>query len=230
MNADPLARAYRWFEYAAFAGALERCRFFFLPRMRQSHRVLILGEGDGRFLARLLARNAHTTVDVVDRSAGMIGQARRRVRPADTNRVRFLQGDALTCLFPQKPYDMVVTHFFLDCLSAAEVERLCGKIREVLAEDGAWIVSEFQIPQKGWSRWHARLWVRTMYWFFAWTTGLAVRTLPPYSRILQSNGFALTGSRHWRFGLIASECYTVRDPELSTSSETIADPPGPALA
>ena len=57
MNADPIASSYRWLEYAAFGLALEHARFDFLSHAAAARRVLILGEGDGRFLARLLRCN-----------------------------------------------------------------------------------------------------------------------------------------------------------------------------
>ena len=57
MNADRIARSYRWLEYAAFGVALERARFDFLRCAAEARRVLILGEGDGRFLARRVPRS-----------------------------------------------------------------------------------------------------------------------------------------------------------------------------
>ena len=62
MNADPIASSYRWLEYAAFGLALENARFDFLSHAAAARRVLILGEGDGRFLARLLRCNRQARV------------------------------------------------------------------------------------------------------------------------------------------------------------------------
>ena len=84
MNADRIASSYRWLEYAAFGLALERARFDFLPRAADARRVLILGEGDGRFLAQLLECNRYATVAVIESSARMIELARRAV-PAEQN-------------------------------------------------------------------------------------------------------------------------------------------------
>ena len=83
LNFDPLARPYRWLEYATFGRALERCRFHFLPALTGARRALVLGDGDGRFLARLLRANPELEADVVDCSPAMLrllqrtAQARR---------------------------------------------------------------------------------------------------------------------------------------------------------
>ena len=42
---------------------LERCRFRFLSQCSQARHVLVLGDGDGRFTAHLLAANPTLQVD-----------------------------------------------------------------------------------------------------------------------------------------------------------------------
>jgi hypothetical protein len=49
MNADRIARSYRWLEYAAFGFELERARFDFLEHAAGARRVLVLGEAMGDF-------------------------------------------------------------------------------------------------------------------------------------------------------------------------------------
>jgi SAM-dependent methyltransferase len=85
-NFDSLARPYRWMEYLTFGSALQRCRTHFLPQLSGRcpalGTALILGDGDGRFLARLLAANPHLSVDAVDTSAAMLRQLTRRAAAA----------------------------------------------------------------------------------------------------------------------------------------------------
>ena len=66
LNFDRIARPYRWLEYLSLGRALERCRFHFLPRLRDCRRALVLGDGDGRFTAKLLDANPSVQVDAVD--------------------------------------------------------------------------------------------------------------------------------------------------------------------
>lgn len=99
MNADPLAASYRWLEYAAFGRALERCRFEFLQRAVAARRILILGEGDGRFLARLVECHPHAEIVIVDSSARMLDLARRRLPASAQARVEFQHLDARWRIF-----------------------------------------------------------------------------------------------------------------------------------
>ena len=60
-NFDLIARPYRWLEYLTFGPALARCRNHFLPQLTDRRAALVLGDGDGRFLARLLAPTPAST-------------------------------------------------------------------------------------------------------------------------------------------------------------------------
>jgi len=205
MNIDPIARWYRWIEYAAFGRALERRRFAYLDRLSDARRVLILGEGDGRVLERLLAVAPAAEFDVIEMSAEMIALARARI--GNSARVRFLQQDALTHQLPATNYDGVVTLFFLDCFNEGDLRRVINKIKNAIEDDGIWLVTDFAIPEAGWLRWHARLWIRTMYLFFGATTGLHVRSLPPIAKILQEAGLRRSEYSTERGGLIRSEVW-----------------------
>lgn len=219
MNADPLAPIYRWIEYAAFGRLLETCRFVFLPKLHQARRVLILGEGDGRFLARFLQSNPTATIDVVEQSPMMVAIARSRLSTAALHRVAFHQQ------LPAETYDLIVTHFFLDCLSPAEASALIQNIGA--SPDATWIVSEFHIPAKGWPRFHAQCWIALMYAFFRWTTGLQARAIPPYETILAAQGFRCLETKLWRWGLVKAEHYRkqLTSPSQPSSAATGPTPP-----
>ena len=51
MNCDGIARCYRWLEYGMFGRALEQTRLEYLELAANARHCLILGDGDGRFLA-----------------------------------------------------------------------------------------------------------------------------------------------------------------------------------
>ena len=210
MNADPIAPFYRWFEYLAFGRSLERCRFHYLDATRQARRVLILGEGDGRFLSELLSGNAHARVDVIEASPRMLALARTRMRAENQPRVRFLQADARHQQFPQEAYDLIVTQFFLDCFSPSDLTTLIVRLRLAMAPGASWLVSEFQQPSRQFARWHAAAWLGVMYWFFQHSTSLRVRCLPPYPELLAGAGLVLVRQHESHFGLMVSQLWVPR--------------------
>ncbi|MGA2218140.1 MAG: class I SAM-dependent methyltransferase, partial [Terracidiphilus sp.] len=71
-NFNRLARAYRWMEYATFGPSLSLARNAFLPQLATRRHALVLGDGDGRFTARLLRTNASIHVHAVDASPAML--------------------------------------------------------------------------------------------------------------------------------------------------------------
>ena len=207
MNVDPIAGLYRWIEYAAFGRALERARFAFLDWIADDSRLLMLGEGDGRYLARVLRMNRSAHIDVIEASNRMISLAARRTEH-DAARVSFIQSNALETDLPPSAYDAVITNFFLDCFSHADVWRLSARVAAAIKPGGVWIVSEFQQPPTGLPRWHARLWLWAMYTFFGLTTRLQTRELPPYIGLLEREGLQLVAEQRRRLGLIVSQVWS----------------------
>jgi ubiquinone/menaquinone biosynthesis C-methylase UbiE len=208
MQIDRFAPWYRWVEYAAFGRALERRRFAFLHRLAGARQILILGEGDGRMLQRLLRVAPQAQIDVIETSAAMIDLARRRA--VDSPRVSFRLGDARRVPFPDSPYDAVVTMFFLDCFDEAELRALIPKIERAMAPRAMWIVSEFAIPAHGWRRLHAMVWIWIMYRFFGAVSGLRVRALPPIERLLAEANLLSSEREEERWGSIRSQIFRKR--------------------
>ncbi len=76
MNCDRIARPYRWIEYLAFGRKLERHRFRFLSGATHSRSALLLGDGDGRFIAALAHNNPSVRIDSIESSANMVQVAK----------------------------------------------------------------------------------------------------------------------------------------------------------
>ena len=206
---DRVARLYRMMEYLSFGPMLERCRYHHIRTLIRARRALILGDGDGRFLARLLAAAPHLRADAIDASSAMLHLLRNRVaKQGNQDRLTVTCADACRFDPPSGGYDLVVTHFFLDCLTDAETERLIPRIRPCLAPGARWLVSEFQIPDAGpVQRGIARGLISGLYASFRLLTGLNVRVIPQWSRHLDRHGFARTATRSWLGGLLVSELW-----------------------
>lgn len=208
-NFDRIARPYRWLEYLSFGPMLERCRFYRIPQLAAARRALVLGDGDGRFLARLLAANRALHADAVDQSAAMLWLLGERVAAIGAaGRVGIHQADALTFRPDAGPYDAVVSHFFLDCFSTREVLSLAESIRPGLMAGAVWIVSEFAVPT-GVAALPARGIVAALYAAFRVITGLRTRRLPDYAGALGRAGFTLEERKSFLGGLLVSERWRV---------------------
>ncbi|MGI9242419.1 MAG: class I SAM-dependent methyltransferase [Verrucomicrobiales bacterium] len=133
MGFDRVAKFYRGIEKMVYGGALQEARIAHLEAVVGEPSVLLLGDGDGRFLEALLARVPGARVDVVESSAKMIELAEGRV-PAGAA-VEFHHSD-ITEFAPDGRYDLVVSHFFLDCFQPSEVEQIIGSVAVWLGEGG----------------------------------------------------------------------------------------------
>jgi trans-aconitate methyltransferase len=217
-----VARLYRWMEYLSFGPLLARCRFQFIDRCASARHALVLGDGDGRFTARLMAASPAVAVDAVDASTAMLAELRRRTilaAPDAEHRLRTIHADLRTFVPACEGYDLVVSHFFLDCLTECEVEKLVQRIVPHLAPQSIWILSEFSIPEKGWRRIAARALVGALYFAFRKLTNLRVRTIPDYARILTSNHFSRQQQKVSLGGLLVAEVWQQNFLPVSSADE-----------
>jgi ubiquinone/menaquinone biosynthesis C-methylase UbiE len=193
-------------EWLSFGPSLWRCRRAFLSDLMLSRRALILGDGDGRFTARLLKENSSVHADAVDASSAMLSQLIRRCG-SNADRVQPNLADARAFILPSRNYDLIVTHFFLDCLTSNEVASLATRLRAHVRPGAAWLVSEFAIPQSWFGRVFARPLVAILYLAFGILTGLKVRHLPNHRKAFAQAGFTLRKHRRWLCGLLVSELW-----------------------
>jgi ubiquinone/menaquinone biosynthesis C-methylase UbiE len=208
---DGVARAYQWMEYLSLGTMLERARFWALDAgwSDECRRALVLGDGDGRFTARLMGRNAAVRVHAVDLSGEMLRLLERRCR---TFQARLSTTCADAREFSTKDgADLVVTHFFLDCLEQEEVSALVRKVSAGLAPGATWVVSEFSVP-RGWLRVPAWLIVRGLYFAFRVLTDLRVTRLPDFALELRECGFGVVAEKRFLGGLLVSQVWMSMGP------------------
>ena len=205
---DRLAGSYRALELLAFGKDLERARFALLPTLADRRSILILGEGDGRCLVRLLALAPQAQLHCVDSSPGMLARARARVSDGDLRRITFECADARTVALARGRYDAVVSLFFLDCFAPDEVRRLVARVGQALQPGACWLFADFVLPESGWRRWRARGWLGVLYFFFRWQTRLSARELPPSEAILAAEGWQPWRSQDFQAGLLRTVLFS----------------------
>jgi SAM-dependent methyltransferase len=217
-NFDFIARPYRWLEYFSFGPWLERARFCFLDEVGSRTRALVLGDGDGRFCSKLLAVNHEIRVESVDSSAAMLRLLTRRVAslgPSAAQRLSARHIDARLYSPPasgssqceEDKFDLIVTHFFLDCLTDVEIAGLIARIRPRLSPGAIWMVSEFAIPDRQPAAFLSAAVVWGLYAAFRFLAGLRVNRLPDYSTHMNRAGFILRDSKSHLGGLLVSQIW-----------------------
>ncbi len=213
-NFDTIARPYRMLEYITLGRALERTRMAFLPELMQCRNALVLGDGDGRFLERLLATNGAIRATAIDSSAMMLQLLHKRCA-AFADRLETYQVDALESQPTSfTPYDLVVTHFFLDCFTQSELKELIARTAPYLSPQALWVVSDFHVPT-GWLRLPASLLVRSLYLAFRLLTGLRTTQLPDHKSALSQAGFERLACRPSLAGLLKAELWRKDSTDIS---------------
>ena len=214
MNFDRLARHYGWMEFLAAGNLLQRCRTEWLDECAGVEDILILGEGDGRFLAVLRQVNPTANVVVLDSSRSMLERARRRLdrKRISSSRIQWLQEDARSWVPPKLAFDCLVTHFFLDCFQQEEIERLIPQLASTIRNGGNWLLAEFRVPASGWGRVRAKSVLAVAYPFFRWTVNLSASRLPHIEPVIRDNGLGLVQRKTFNWGLLHSDVWEKRLP------------------
>jgi Methyltransferase domain len=215
-NFNRLARLYHLLEFLTFGPSLQRCRCDLIADLAGCRCALVLGDGDGRFTFELLRSNANIEIDVVDSSAAMLRELHRRAAPYAA-RLRSYCTDARDWQPASPPYDLVASHFFLDCLDSAEIRALASKLLGAVSPNAVWIVSDFAVPHGWFGRFIARPVISFLYHAFGILTGLTLRKLPNHAAALGAAGFDLKQRRTWLHGLLASEIWSVSIDRCSKS-------------
>jgi ubiquinone/menaquinone biosynthesis C-methylase UbiE len=214
VNFDGIAPWYRTLETIAFGNDLQRARVACLGEIGSPRRALIVGEGNGRFLCELIRAHPGIEVDCIDASGGMLRLARDRVDrelPDRTDRIRFLPHDITSWSPSEHQFDLIVTHFFLDCFSESRVAEIVASLSSVAGVNATWLLADFCIPGRGFARWRAGLWLTAMYRFFQFTAGIEARKLENPSPFLRTAGFALASQHLFRSGMVKSELWRRTD-------------------
>jgi ubiquinone/menaquinone biosynthesis C-methylase UbiE len=184
---DRLARPYRWLEAISFGPLLHWCRTVHLPNLAECQSALVVGDGDGRFLAALLASNTTIRVQAIDISPKMTELAKQRTAFA-ADRVTFNIGDVRQIKIPAGGYDLIVTNFLLDCFPLDQLRMVTDRLARVLEKNGRWLVGDFAKPTRPLTALIAKIGMAAMYFVFRCVARIPARQLTDPTELLQAHG------------------------------------------
>jgi len=207
MSFDALAPHYRWMELVLAGEKLQRCRTAFLNRVSPPQNILIWGEGNGRFLVECRRAWKQATIVCADASGRMLASAKRRLeqRGLASDGVEFLRADVLQWSPPKEIFDLIVTHFFLDCLCAEQLQEIIEKLGTAARQKAAWLLADFQSADFGLQRIRTAVILKAMYLFFRFATRLPASRLIEPDPFLTQSDFILSERRVSEWGLLHSD-------------------------
>jgi ubiquinone/menaquinone biosynthesis C-methylase UbiE len=178
---DLIASFYPLLEQTVFGSTLSRARRIFIPRVAEGSKILLIGEGNGRFVCEMVKYTSSASVTVVDSSARMLAAAARRIAAVDRSRIELIHADILEWRSSASCFDRIVTHFFLDLFPPYRIRRIVEKISRFAMKDALWINVDFTSENQ---RLREKLLMWAQYRFFRITAGIeAPRLFDPRSCI-----------------------------------------------
>lgn len=205
---DKLAPWYLFLETISFGNQLQQCRISQLAELKEIKNVLILGDGNGRFLESLLKTNTNAKIESLDISKTMIGLANARITLLpNSSHVVFIHSDVFDWDFPKGKYDLVVTNFFLDCFNYSELTKLIGNISLSLKPEGKLIYGDFNVPNSIFKKTLASLLLFGMYLFFRIFTRISANSLYDPTSLLIENKFILKNEKYYLWSFLKSQLW-----------------------
>jgi ubiquinone/menaquinone biosynthesis C-methylase UbiE len=209
MSFDRLAPFYRGMEFILAGRKLQRCRLAWMDEVKDCREVLIVGEGPGRFLTECIKKLPKAQILCLDDSAAMLAQARLALQREgqDSRHVTFVQATLPEWKPPSGKFDLLVTHFFLDCFPPEQLRQVVSQLASGAQPGARWLLADFCEPPRGVARWRAKLILTMAYAFFGLATRLPARRLTEPDRYLEENGMGLKGRRTYEGGLLHSDLW-----------------------
>ena len=127
--------------WARLTEAKPRRRVLELAAPRPGEDVLEVAVGTGVQLVELARRSPSGRTVGIEPAAGMLAQARRRLRSAGLGDVELMEGSALALPFADASFDLLVNGYMLDLLPRDDIPRALAEFRRVLRPGGRLVLS-----------------------------------------------------------------------------------------
>ena len=167
----------------------------------------MVGEGHGKFLVPFRRKFPDARVVVIDGSARMLEMAKAALlkEGLDTEGIRFVHSMIGDWRERERTFDLIVTNFVLDCLTADQMDTIVSKLGSMAMDDAHWLVADFQVAGKGAAKWRSRVILGLLYRFFRMTARLEAQSLVAPDSALAAAGFHRVERKTWEWGLLKSE-------------------------
>jgi len=201
VNFDFIAKGYEKMEKLVFGSHLQKTRLSLLPevvqRLKPASSIVLIGDGDGRFFEELVKLQPDASYTYLEKSKRMLSLAQARI----DSEVEWLHGGIE--LIEGREFDLIVTHFVLDCYSGEEVKNLITSVTKQVKPEGLWLISDFD----GDAGWWARGLIFVMYQFFKRVARVYPQRLKSFDIYLELNHWQKVMERRMLKGLSYSQLW-----------------------
>jgi len=209
MNFDRVAPFYTLLESVLAGPLMQRARRLSLEHIGPDDRVLLVGDGPGRFLEMLRRNHPLVQATSLDCSAAMLQRSRERLASAKAGigGLEWIHADAMTWPGNGKKFDVVVTQFVFDCHPPGSQQRLADQLTPMMGPGARWLVAEFQHAPRGWCRIRSQILLALLYAFFRRATRIPARQWADPSPSLERAGWIRKSRKLMDAGWIYAECW-----------------------
>ncbi|NOT75471.1 MAG: class I SAM-dependent methyltransferase [Cyclobacteriaceae bacterium] len=185
-----------------FGMQMQKAQHFFLSKVRDGSKVVVLGGGSGLWLDQFLKEHSKCKIVYIESASRMLDLARKKSL-ADS-RIEFRLGteNSITEL---NHFDAVITFCYLDLFSDEELVKIIEKIKASVRHESVWLATDFVSDRQ----WHKAM-LKLMYSFFGLVSRLKNQKLPDWNRALRSSGLVEEEREFFYGGFIKSSVYRVR--------------------
>lgn len=212
------ARVYPYLEGLALGRQLMAARREAVAPLVRARNILVLGDGDGRFLAALMGSPFGGTVTSFDVSDAMVAKARTRLERAAPEALRRVRWEVMDVTRETEwpltvPVDAIVAQFFFDNFDTATVHSVVRRATRWAIPGAGWQVAEFRRAESigsAFGRLRQRLLLRILYTAFRWTAGIEATALPEWRTALVDCGWEIETRAGRRFSAVETSAWRLR--------------------
>lgn len=207
MSFDLIAPYYHWLEIIFAQKKMQRARLALLSDIPRPVHILLVGEGPGLFLEKCHESFPEAMITYVDASNAMLKKTERKLlkKYFSIKNIELLHENIFHWQPEKEKYDLLVTHFFLDCFTAPELEQIIKKMTLAATPDANWLIADFHMPSPWLLKKSSQLLVKFLLFFFKVTADVSTEKFIDHTLILKKTGFLLYRRKYFCRGLLKSD-------------------------
>lgn len=207
---DRLAPVYDLVVWAIFGKRISRFVRLAISSLEHSKNCLIVGGGSGEILRQCFDQAISEQYLYAELSNKFIERTKTNFKNKELTKVKF--GNDWESLIGSQKLDLVIFPFVLDCLTENSAEKLLKALRPKLNTNAQILIIDFRELKANGSFISniKNTFIRVLYFFFRFTTGIEAKSLPNTNRVMIDTGFQITDSKSMMDEWITAQYFSLQ--------------------